>query len=315
MHLSETGCFADLKTLEPGPDLIPYEVSSALWTDGAFKLRYMVVPSSEQIKMREDGAWLFPEGSVLIKVFGFDMASDQAARPRAVETRFMVRHSGKWEYATYRWNDAGTEGDLLEEGATVEYTVYRDGEPASLAYVFPDYDTCVACHGSGIGEVLGPKTNQLNRDRDYGGLVVNQLRAMDEIDLLNFESGSELQPARLPTMANPQVGLGTLESRARAYLDANCAHCHQPGAWAPSDIGLDLRYEVALEVTGLCDAMRYFEWDGMARVAPGDPERSGLLHRFVLQDELRMPSTGTSVVDPLGTSLLHDWIAALDTCP
>ncbi|MGB5285581.1 MAG: hypothetical protein WBN29_13795 [Polyangiales bacterium] len=44
-RLSDTGCFADLKSLEPGPDLIPYDVSSALWTDGAFKPRFMVVPS------------------------------------------------------------------------------------------------------------------------------------------------------------------------------------------------------------------------------------------------------------------------------
>ena len=91
-RLSDTGCFADLKTLEPGPDLIPYEVNSALWTDGAFKPRYMVVPSPEQIAIQEDGSWVFPDGSVLIKVFGFEFDVGDPQSRRAVETRFMVRN-------------------------------------------------------------------------------------------------------------------------------------------------------------------------------------------------------------------------------
>lgn len=71
-RLSETGCFVGVKALEPGPDLIPYEVNSALWTDGAFKPRFMVVPSPEKVSIHEDGSWGFPEGSVLIKSFGFE---------------------------------------------------------------------------------------------------------------------------------------------------------------------------------------------------------------------------------------------------
>ncbi|KPK16584.1 MAG: hypothetical protein AMJ62_05145 [Myxococcales bacterium SG8_38] len=314
-RLSDTGCFADSKTLEPGPDLIPYDVSSALWTDGAFKSRFMVVPSTEQIEVREDGQWVFPEGSVLIKVFGFDMLVDEAVSPRAVETRFMVRHDGKWEYATYRWNDDGTDGVLIEGGATVEYTVYQNGEPVVLEYTFPDNETCTTCHGTTIDDVLGPKTNQLNRDRDYGGIVENQLRAMDQIDLLDFGTTEEVNPAQLPTIANPQLGVGTLDAQARAYLDANCAHCHRPGGWAPSDIGLDFRYEVTLEETGLCEPMKYFQWAGIPRVLPGDSEGSGLLQRFDRDDPLRMPSTGTSAVDPLGTALLRGWIDSLATCP
>lgn len=315
-HLSDTGCFGDLKTLEPGPDLIPYDVSSALWTDGAFKPRYMVVPSTEQIEVRPDGSWGFPDGSVLIKVFGFDMEVDGVVGPRAVETRFMVRTAGEWEYATYRWNDEATDADLLDEaGVTVRYTVIDGGQTVDLDYTFPSYEACTTCHGAEIDDVLGPKTNQMNRDRDYDGVVGNQLLAMDGIGLLDFGDTEEVDPSSLPKMASPQLGQGSIDAQARAYLDANCAHCHRPGGWAPSDVELDLRYETELEATGLCETMKYFEWAGIARVAPGDPDRSGLLARFLRQDSLRMPSVGTSVVDAEGAALLGAWIAQLSACP
>jgi hypothetical protein len=118
-------------------------------------------------------------------------------------------------------------------------------------------------------------------------------------------------------MANPHAGEGSLEDRARAYLEANCAHCHRPGVYADTALhGLDLRYEVSLDESGLCDQMRYFPaWAGMPRVAPGDPEGSGILQRFILEDEQRMPSIGTSVVDRFGAALLRDWIGQLQSCP
>ncbi len=314
-RLSETGCFRDLETLEPGPDLIPYEVNSALWTDGAFKPRFMVVPSPKRIRMEEDGSWTFPEGSVLIKVFGFEFDRGDPASRRPVETRFMVLRGGVWEYASYQWNEDGTEAELLHATKTVEYSI-RDGNTVSLIeYQYPDYDACITCHGGAINEVLGPKTAQLNREHDYGRVVANQLLAMASIDLLELDAGEVLDPTMEPRMANPQSGEGSLGERARAYLDANCAHCHRPGGWAPSDIGLDLRHQVALEDTGICAPMKYFGWAGMPRVVPGDPEGSGLVQRVTQQDELRMPSLGTSIIDPFGVELLSDWIARLEACP
>lgn len=315
--LSDTGCFADLESLEPGPDLIPYEVNSALWTDGAFKPRYMVVPSPARIAIEEDGSWVFPNGTVLIKVFGleFDLGDPQSRR--AVETRFMVRTGGRWEYSTYQWNDEGTEGALLDARKTVEYTIHEGGEPKVLEYTFPEHEDCISCHGPGINDVLGPKTAQINRDRDYDGLVANQLVAMAEIELLALDPGEDVDPNAAPRMANPQKQEGTLDERARAYLDANCGHCHRPNGYASSgDHGLDFRYELPIEDTGMCEPMRYFpEWAGLPRIAPGNPEGSGILQRFLVEDVLRMPSVGTSIIDPFGAGLLSDWIAQMDSCP
>jgi hypothetical protein len=34
-----------------------------------------------------------------------------------------------------------------------------------------------------------------------------------------------------------------------------------------------------------------------------------------VEDLLRMPSIGTSTIDPFGTELLGDWIAQMNSCP
>jgi uncharacterized repeat protein (TIGR03806 family) len=312
--LSETGCFADLKGLEPGPDLIPYDVNSALWTDGAFKPRYMVVPPSEHISIREDGSWEFPEGSILIKTFGFEFKVGDPDSRRAVETRFMVLRDGEWEFTTYRWNSEGTDGEILDDQLlTVTYTLDDRGTQRQVEYLFPDQGACVTCHGAGVDRVLGPKTAQLNRDRDYDGLVENQLVAMAEIDL--FGGDSTIDPTVLPRMANPQQRQGSPENQARAYLDANCAHCHQPAGWAAQSSDLDLRYETRLASTGLCGPMQFPGWEGVPRTSPGDPGGSGLLQRFLLDDDLRMPSLGSSTIDQSGVEVISNWIERLESCP
>lgn len=311
--LSETSCFADLEALEPGPDLIPYEVNSSLWTDGAFKPRYIVVPPEAHITVQDDGAWKFPEGSILIKVFGFEFVAGDPSSRRAVETRFMVLRDGEWEFSTYQWNDEGTEALLSNELLTVTHTIDEYGDFREFDYLFPDEDSCATCHGVGVARVLGPKTSQLNRSHDYAGVVENQLVAMGAIGL--FGEDFVIDPRALPRMADPQTGQGPLEEQARAYLDANCAHCHQPSGWAPLEAELDMRYEVPLADTGLCDPMKFFDWEGVLRVAPGDAAGSGVLQRILLDDALRMPSIGSSTLDRSGAQLIADWIQRLETCP
>jgi hypothetical protein len=139
---------------------------------------------------------------------------------------------------------------------------------------------------------------------------------MAEIDLLAHETAEEIDPDAEPRMANPHQGEGTLEEQARAYLDANCAHCHRPGGWVDPNLSLDLRYEVPLEDSALCDLMTFPpDLAGIPRIDPGNPQGSGILKRFLREDEQRMPSVGTSIVDPFGTELLRNWIAGLRTCP
>src|SRR5690606_327413 len=95
------------------------------------------------------------------------------------------------------------------------------------AYRVPNVVECANCHG-GTEEVtpIGPRTAQMDRAHDYGAGPVNQI---DHLASLGWFS--EPPPAERRRLADP-FGDGDLESRARAYLDANCAHCHREGGAA-----------------------------------------------------------------------------------
>ena len=83
----------------------------------------------------------------------------------------------------------------------------------------------------------------------------------------------------------------SLDQRARAYLDINCAHCHQPKGWSrPADEGLDLRYEVPFANTGISNKL-------------------GALRRNVQSGE--MPFIGTTLKHSEGVELLVSYFNAL----
>ena len=64
--LSQTGAFSDVASMTTAPGLIPFDVNSPLWTDGALKWRWIAVPTNTQIAFAESTPWNFPPGTVSI---------------------------------------------------------------------------------------------------------------------------------------------------------------------------------------------------------------------------------------------------------
>ena len=158
------------------------------------------------------------------------------------------------------------------------------------------------------------QTSQLNRDHDYGSVTDNQLRAFEHIGL--FGGCLPGRPATLARLADPAATSATLAERARAYLHANCAHCHHPGGTAPTAI--DLRAETPFAATGLCNADPQAGDLGIAGaklIAPGRADDSVLWLRMAMRGDAQMPPLASHVVDPLGSAVVADWIASLTGCP
>lgn len=306
--LSATGLFTDLSQLTPAPGLIDYEVNSPLWSDGASKRRWFVLPGSETIGFAPDGSWQFPLGAITVKHFELPRAGGDATR---IETRVMVHRQGGWVGYTYRWRADQQDADLLTDGATAAYDTIDpvSGAAQRVNWTFPSQAQCLSCHTQATGRVLGINTTQFNRDHRYGGSgrTDNQLRTLNHIGLFAQDIGEASQYGALPDPANAQA---SLEARAKSYLEANCSMCHRPDGTAP--VSIDLRNSTALADMKLVGAAAEQPTvAGALRIVPGDAASSDLWRRVAATDGNRMPPTGVSVPDEQALKLLSDWIGAL----
>lgn len=313
--LSESGVFSDLSTQEPAPGLIPYGVNAELWSDGAYKTRFLALPDTTRIAFSPTGNWGFPPGAVLVKNFYLELERGKAASRRIVETRFLVKRDQgeQWDGFSYQWNAEGTDAVLLAGSATQEFTVADPAAPGGSyvhSYYFPSRVECSICHTDAAGQVLGMRTAQLNGDYQYGSTRDNQLRSLNHIGLFTQDIGAV--QAAWPRLARPLGPGAELEQRARAYLDANCSHCHRPEGTGRG--ALDLRQATPLAATGLLEALPEAGDLGVAGarlLQPGSPDSSVLYLRLLDRGRFRMPPLASARVDEQGADLIRGWITAL----
>jgi uncharacterized repeat protein (TIGR03806 family) len=306
--LSATGLFSNLAKLTPSPGVIDYEVNSPFWSDGARKQRWLVVPDGAVIGFAADGAWSFPLGTITVKHFELPRAGGGATR---VETRVMVNRSDGWTGYTYRWRADQSDADLLTAGATAAYDGINPatGAATRINWTFPSQAQCLNCHTQAAGRVLGINTLQWNRDHIYqsSGNADNQLRALNHIGLFGQDIGAAAQYGAMP---DPSSAQAPLESRAKAYLESNCANCHQPGG--PTSVNMDLRYGTAvpaMNIVGVAAGIPTVS--GALRIAPGSHATSDLWRRATSTTTTRMPPLGVTLVDEQGLQSLSAWIDSL----
>ncbi len=300
--LSATGLFSNTAQLTPNPGLIPYAPNAEFWSDRTDKLRWFAIPNGTQITFSGTGAWTWPVGSVTVKQFNIRLAD---GRNRRLETRIFLNRASGWQGYTYRWNTAETDATLLTTAESETFTAF--GSPPQ-SYEYPSRAACAACHTAASGYVLGIGTAQLNGAFAYPLATANQLMTLNHIELFTTNIGA---PGSYPARVNPLDEDQPLAARARAYLDSNCAQCHQPGG--PAAVSIDLRATTAIASTGLIGVVPQNGDLGIAnarRVAPGVKERSVLWERMRRLDENRMPNLASHVVDADGVALIGQWIDA-----
>src|SRR3990172_2189114 len=252
--LSQTGVFTNLTTLTPTPGLIKYDVTSPLWPEGAIKRRWIALPGTSRIDFDVQGNWIFPVGTVLAKHFELPRVGGGTQR---IETRVLVNQVAGWQGYVYRWNAGGTEATLLADTENGDFTVPDGAGSRNVIWYFPSRTNCLECHTAAAGHVLGIRTNQLNRDFAYPARNDNQLRAWNHIGLFDIDIGN---PTQYPALARPNDTAAPLAARARAYLEANCANCHQPGG--PPSVSIDLCARTPIANTGIVNVLASTPVDG-----------------------------------------------------
>ena len=322
--LSETGVFASTKDHTPAAGLIPYSVNAELWSDGAFKERFIAIPGDAKIEYETviypqpaPGSlpgWRFPDGTVLVKTFSLET---EPGKKRRLETRLLVaeRVGGTEEYGdqvwtgyTYIWNDAQTDAELADiKGVDREYVIKTPTADRGQKWHFPSRAECTMCHTVTAKYALGVNTMQMNRDHDYGGVVANQLATLEHIGM--FDRKLPAAPEKLVKLADPRDPKADLDARARSYLHANCSHCHRKWGGGNAEFQLLANLPIAETGTiGVKPGQGAFELKDPHILVPGDPDRSMIHHRMTRLGLGRMPHIASNVVDDFGVELIRDWI-------
>lgn len=301
--------------LVPARDVMRYEINSHSFCDYASSDLLLKLPHGESIRYVADGPFEFPVGTVLAQTLSYADADKKGAR-RIVETRVLLRRSDKWIGLPYVWNEAQSDAQLELIGARIEIRrQLPDGQARLQTHVVPNFNDCKRCHR--IGDVVTPiavSARQLNcfsSGADRGGQ--GQLAA--------WQRSGKLQG--LPSQGLPRLARwndpasGTLDRRARAYLESNCAHCHNPRG-AASNSGLQLASDV--EKLNSIGVMKTPVAAGRGSggltfdILPGEPKLSILLHRVrSVEGGIMMPEFGRTQVDEAGVSLLTEWIASMSS--
>jgi uncharacterized repeat protein (TIGR03806 family) len=182
----------------------------------------------------------------------------------------------------------------------------------SIVYNVPNSNQCLNCHNMASKMTpIGPKVKWLNRDGVGDWIGENQIQQMLAEKYLAVET--DLDITQMPQADNYLNTTISVERRARAYLDINCAHCHNPGGSAGmSGLWLELERDLKSPHAGICKhpiaagtASAKLKYD----IVPGYPDQSILVLRMKEQRPAnKMPEIGRNLVHEQGVHLVEDWI-------
>jgi uncharacterized repeat protein (TIGR03806 family) len=306
--------FTDGGARHANAGLTPYGLNTPLFSDYAEKTRYLYLPPGTKARYRAEGALDLPVGATLVKTFAYPA---DFRRPdenvRFLETRLLIHRKAGWVALTYVWNAEQTHAVLKRAGARINVSfVDPHGASRQVDYAVPNANQCKECHSlSKQIAPIGVKARNLNGAFPYVTGPENQLEHWVRVGILDGAPSPEKAP-RTAVWDNPAE---PLEGRARAYLDGNCAHCHNARGMAsnsglfldleetnPSLIGVGKRPVAAGRGSGGLEFA----------IAPGQPDASILVHRMASTEPgVMMPELGRSLVHEEGLALVRDYIARM----
>jgi uncharacterized repeat protein (TIGR03806 family) len=305
--LSEWKFFqGEIRQLVPAEQVMAYDINSPLFSDFAHKARFIYLPAGTQMTYHTTEAFNFPKGAVLIKNFYYpaDFRKPEAER-RILETRLLINEPEGWWAIAYQWNAEQTDAMRIVLGAEVP-VVWTDetGKLQRINYSIPSQPQCKSCHDlNGQRMPIGPTARQLNKG--------DQLQKWDQQGLI-----AEFPTGAIPQLVDYSNKDATLNDRARAWLEINCAHCHRREGPAKNS-GLYLltseteAYRLGVNKPPIAAGkgsagMKY-------SIVPGHPDQSIILHRIAsLEPGEMMPELGRKMQHKEGIELIEEWILAMD---
>ena len=289
-NLSELNLFqGDLSNLTSSIYAFEYDLNTRLFSDYAHKQRLIALPLGTTLESSGDGLPDFPENTVIAKTFYYNVDERDASLGRKIiETRILIKLNGDWESGDYKWNEAQTDATLDLAGSTVPISwIDTNGTTNNIAYEIPSNTDCFTCHQTNTSMTpIGPKLRSLNFD--VNGF--NQLQRLKDLGLLTGLSS----PSDLNVLPNWEDSSATLEERARAYFDIQCAHCHKASGFCETQSTLRLNFETPFSES------KIFE------------RRNSISTRInTVNPGFSMPFIGTTIMHTEGVALIQEYLNSL----
>ncbi len=339
-HLSDWRLMtAENGVLKLSASAIPYDLATPLFSDYAQKLRTITLPANEAASYNTDDLFGLPVGTILSKTFYYAQIGDRwsgevsplpettvsdSVMPlkgvRLIETRLLVHRAEGWAAFPYVWNEDQTDAVLHRTGDLKSLALHRPASSENareepFAYLVPDQNQCAGCHATNNTTrklaPIGIRARHLNKPSSFA-IGVNQL---DYWVMTGMLDGGPADGAAAPQNALWTDETASLDDRARAYLDANCSHCHSNVGPADAS-GLDLRPHVPFgPAYGACKSPIAAGGGSGGRlydIVPGKPDQSIFVHRLeTTRPGEMMPELGRAVTHEEGVALIAEWIAAM----
>jgi hypothetical protein len=299
MTLEDTGlCNDGPECRIPNPGILPYVPQYQLYSDGAFKNRWIQLPPGTKIDTSDMNYWKFPVGTKVWKEF--------TSGNTRVETRFMMKVGeddslqASWYWASFVWDAANTSSTLFDASM---------GNPDAngTTHDVPSRSQCRRCHQNTPGRILGFQAMSL----DYTAQDVVDLQDLVDMDLLTNN----------PTSSGPGTAffpiVGTdIDRNAYGFLHANCGGCHNPTSSVFSTVVVDMRMDVtkltAHEMPAYTSTVNQ---TAMLSSVPGTLVIPNNLTDSVVMKRLqslvpgeKMPEIGTETLNSFGILAVSDWI-------
>jgi hypothetical protein len=234
----------------------------------------------------DDGFPNFPDNTVIAKTFYyFNNERDESEGKILIETRVLIKKNGVWELGNYKWNAEQTEAVLDNTTGTVPIS-YLDtnGATVNVDYVIPSAQQCIDCHNnSDVILPIGPRLRSINGNNQLEEWISN-----------NYLTGLS-DASQVTVLPDWEDAVNySLEERARAYFDMNCAHCHTDGGFCGDQSYLRLSYDTPFADSYIFESILNID----ARMS-------------VYYPGVSMPLTGTTMIHAEGYNLISQYLDTL----
>lgn len=345
--LSEWNLFENIREQVPAEGVIPFGVTSPLFTDYALKFRFVTLTKGGKILYTNtDARWDAPVGTIYVKTFAYppnQLDPESDGLDQLIETRLLVHVAAEddrlgcngaescWNVVVYVYEE-DMQDAVCQSGGAVVPVVYTNPVTEEQwevpAYSVPSNGACRRCHGEQT-RPLGPSTGMFNRAYDYHDEpIANQIDHLYELGMLEPEPGPI--DGRI-TYADPELEVeqcqepSCIHEAARSWFQTQCSHCHAPNGEA-AGTGIYLDY-ASMDPEDPTDA-EFKSWgvckvptsaggvkncgDATQDIVPGYPDQSVMLCRIdsVTPGEMMAP-LGRTLVDDPGYDIVRAWIEIL----